>query len=545
MNKKDYDIMTNKDELIVPSIARVIERRFLKMDNSSDTGIKVKPNKVIISKGALFLTATNKWAPILESNSDLVFETTERGKGLRSCRRIPVRLFDILAEEPDCIILGPGMTDWFIELKHGQPKVDIHKFGSTMEYVVYTTCELFKTPILFLYSHPLGDSVCEENMQLLSASVARQYYDCLAALTNKYDFFHVLNMTSLLQLSPPSLYLQRQSFPYLDKKLVVNISRAIVDKVRAVIPEYRNFYQVAADTSDAPVFREMPCCHLIADDNVVLKKADHRLKNPNLLALLNFPNMLDENQATDEEDSGIDKLLENPGGRSIDEYFRQIMIIKWLYSQHINGAKRVLIVGDSIKMRISDATGYGMVAYANLLNKCNLIHIPHNCGNTRVSIKYLENWLSTHPDIIHMNHGLHDCAINPKTGGPARSHNPVDVYRQNLHEIVKNILGARTAKGSPPILIWGLCTPVDEDWHTYFSGTSKYRRITRKNADIERYNEIACEVMAEHHVSVTDFYTPLRRFGIRNFVLPDGVHLNNRGSVLVGELVSNTICKFL
>jgi lysophospholipase L1-like esterase len=68
---------------------------------------------------------------------------------------------------------------------------------------------------------------------------------------------------------------------------------------------------------------------------------------------------------------------------------------------------------------------------------------------------------------------------------------------------------------------------------------------TRRNDDIRRYNGIAREVMAEYEVPVTDMFAPLHDGGIRNFVQPDGVHLNYRGGALLGELVARAIERHL
>lgn len=224
------------------------------------------------------------------------------------------------------------------------------------------------------------------------------------------------------------------------------------------------------------------------------------------------------------------KWLRLLGGRNEFERSRQQQIVDRLAEAEAPGRQRVLLIGDSIRMRLRDSTGYGLHAYEHLLDHVNLTHIPHNTGGTRPVLEYLNDWLSCRPDIVHVNAGLHDLAIAARGTHPHRSYNPPDKYAKNLRQIIEmiNIAGVETT-------IWGLNTPVHDQWHT------TNRKLHRLNKDVTLYNQIATEVMAELDIPINDLFQPILEAGLETCLMRDGVHLTHTSSALLGRIVADRI----
>ena len=226
------------------------------------------------------------------------------------------------------------------------------------------------------------------------------------------------------------------------------------------------------------------------------------------------------------------KWLRLLGGRNEFERSRQQQIVDRLADAERPGRKRVLLIGDSIRMRLRDTTGYGLHTYKYLLDHVNLTHIPHNTGGTTPVLQYLNDWLSCRPEIVHINAGLHDLATAAPDTQPHRCYNTPETYASNLRRIVKLLRNAGV-----PHVIWGLSTPVHDQWHT----TSWLHRL---NKDVTLYNQIATQVMAELDVPINDLCQPIIEMGLERCLMRDGVHLGHLGSTLLGKIVANRISQY-
>jgi len=224
------------------------------------------------------------------------------------------------------------------------------------------------------------------------------------------------------------------------------------------------------------------------------------------------------------------KWLRLLGGRNEFERSRQQQIVDRLADAEAPGRKRVLLIGDSIRMRLRDSTGYGLHAYDRLIDRVNLTHIPHNAGGTTPVLEYLNDWLSCRPDIVHINAGLHDLATAAPGAPPHRSYVAPETYAKNLRRIIEmiNIAGVQTT-------IWALNTPIHDQWHT--TG----RNLLRLNKNVTVYNQIATEVMAELNIPVNDLFQPIIEAGLETCLMRDGVHLTHTGSALLGRIVADRI----
>ncbi|GHB72861.1 SGNH/GDSL hydrolase family protein [Persicitalea jodogahamensis] len=136
-----------------------------------------------------------------------------------------------------------------------------------------------------------------------------------------------------------------------------------------------------------------------------------------------------------------------------------------------------------------------------------------NGGDSRMVLDFLKIKLqeqSFHPDVMLLNCGLHDIKRDAGT-------NAIQVdsasYRANLNEI----LGLLKSRGIRPV--WMRTTPVEDERHN--SRSKQFKRYAR---DLDAYNAIADEVMAQHKVPVIDLYTLTKNLGNEHFI--DHVHYN-------------------
>ncbi|NNF43086.1 MAG: hypothetical protein HKN62_08555 [Phycisphaerales bacterium] len=232
------------------------------------------------------------------------------------------------------------------------------------------------------------------------------------------------------------------------------------------------------------------------------------------------------------------KRLRTVGGRTEFERDRQMKILRWLSDRERPGRPRVLLIGDSIRMRQADTTGYGLHAYRALVNDYNLSHISHNTENSGLVRELIDDWLQCAPDVVHYNAGLHDLSRHPRTDVLPPWHHPVDRYQDNLRFVIGRMRehGVRT-------IVWASSTPVHDGWHDVDVRTGRPRGVRRKNADVIRYNAAAAEVMAAEGVPINDLYARVMDEGVERCLVPDGVHLSHHGSAILGAQVAETITR--
>ncbi len=237
---------------------------------------------------------------------------------------------------------------------------------------------------------------------------------------------------------------------------------------------------------------------------------------------------------TNDVDEGKDcayKPLSTAGGRNEFERWTQRDILARVKAAEQPGLSRVMLIGDSIRMRLKNATGYVLHAYRHLIGKVNLIHIPHNCGGTRGLLGNIDDWLTAKPDLIHVNAGLHDLVLGRKRREPL-TYQDIPTYQNNLRSLFSKMTDAGAR------VIWALNTPVDDEWHSRGD-----RFVIRINSDVIAYNEASKDVAVGFNIPVNDLYTPLMEAGVRTVLLPDGVHLSHKGSVIAGKLVADAVLR--
>ncbi|MBQ9964369.1 MAG: hypothetical protein IJP14_04535 [Clostridia bacterium] len=194
--------------------------------------------------------------------------------------------------------------------------------------------------------------------------------------------------------------------------------------------------------------------------------------------------------------------------------------------------KKVFLIGDSIRFGSGDnSPGYGVYVKQGLAGKAEVLAPNDNCRFAQYTLRYLRDWTNClsaeHVDIVHWNNGLWD-VLRINGDEPLT---PCDVYVEFLRRIHANLRKLfPNAK-----IIFALSTPVVEEW-----ANPDFYRL---NADIERYNAAATELMQSLGVEVNDLYTVAK--GLDESYRDDWVHYNAAGCEVLGKAVLNVIGKAL
>ncbi|MFK5923089.1 MAG: SGNH/GDSL hydrolase family protein [Verrucomicrobiota bacterium] len=187
--------------------------------------------------------------------------------------------------------------------------------------------------------------------------------------------------------------------------------------------------------------------------------------------------------------------------------------------------KNVILFGDSIRM------GYQKEVVKNLKGKAVVWAPEDNCRHSKYLLESLDKWLKgRNPDVIHINCGLHDMFLD-KNG---KCRHSVDEYADTLRLIFKRL----KKTNAHAVVIFALTTAVDEKRQI----TSKnYGRLVRRNSDVDSYNKKAIEIAKEFDVQINDLNTPIKKAGVENMLVDDGIHLNSKGAREIGALVAEVI----
>ena len=181
--------------------------------------------------------------------------------------------------------------------------------------------------------------------------------------------------------------------------------------------------------------------------------------------------------------------------------------------------KTVLLMGDSIRCQSEE------FVIEELGAEFRVLGVEDNCGNTRRWLEELDEWLeSAGPvDVIHFNVGLHDIK---REGEGAGCLVPINEYRDSLLRIVA------TLRETGAELIWATTTPVIYERHHEIKG------FDRLEQDVEDYNEVAAEIMAECGVRTNDLHTRVMEAGVEDMLGPDGVHYGLEGRELIADCIA-------
>lgn len=213
---------------------------------------------------------------------------------------------------------------------------------------------------------------------------------------------------------------------------------------------------------------------------------------------------------------------------------RLILALLFLISPVLGSAAEplVILLGDSIRMN------YQQVVKAELKDNARVWSPKDNCRHTAFVLENLDRWLGEakgKPKVIHLNVGLHDMYLNAKTG---KTRHTLAVYEKNLRAIFTKLQKDTNAR-----IVFALTTAVIEERQAKSKG---YRRVVRKNTDINRFNAQAREIAKEMNIELNDLNAFMQRTGSAKILREsDGIHLSPEGCQLIGREVARVIAKVL
>ena len=189
--------------------------------------------------------------------------------------------------------------------------------------------------------------------------------------------------------------------------------------------------------------------------------------------------------------------------------------------------KKIVLFGDSIRLGYE---AYVKEAFAGVAE----VYSPDgNCGLAQVLLRYAHEYKvkggwPDDVDVVHWNAGLWD-VLNLYDDGPMST---PETYANLIARIDRRM---RLLFPKAKILFATSTSVVEKDYS---------RTVFRKNAEIEAYNRIACEVLADTDTVINDLY-PL------TLTLPaearsDMTHFNNElGCRYLGSWVTAAIARAL
>jgi isoamyl acetate esterase len=181
---------------------------------------------------------------------------------------------------------------------------------------------------------------------------------------------------------------------------------------------------------------------------------------------------------------------------------------------------KVVLIGDSIRM------GYEPLVAKRFEGLAEVLSHEENGGTSENVLKHLDEWaISRNPDVIHLNCGLHDLAID-ELGAPNRI--KPEAYVANVKEIFKQLRAKTKAK-----LIWATTTPVVDEWHL------KEKQFERRQVDVIKYNELALPLTAG--LAVDDLFAVIVAAGIEKCLRTDGVHMTPMANEILADAVTAKI----
>ena len=190
--------------------------------------------------------------------------------------------------------------------------------------------------------------------------------------------------------------------------------------------------------------------------------------------------------------------------------------------------KRIYLIGDSIRL------GYDSRVRELLAGEAILYWSMDNARYVNYTLRCLHEWAGADcdpekVDLVHWNNGLWD--VLHVLGDPLPQTTP-DVYRQGLTRIIGRI---RKVFPNAKIVFATTTSVIEERLKPSFY---------RKNSEIEQYNAIAREVMAENGVEIDDLY-PVARNMSDDWHAEDGVHYTPEGYQALAESVAARLRELL
>ena len=167
--------------------------------------------------------------------------------------------------------------------------------------------------------------------------------------------------------------------------------------------------------------------------------------------------------------------------------------------------KTVFIIGDSISLHYHEyikkllenkAQYYRKGSTGEIQEALNDPNNPFgaNGGDSNLVLEYMQELKSKNKkfDLLLINCGLHDIRVDRRNNKIQLDENQ---YRENLNKIIE------ISKDLSNKLIWISTTPVNDEIHN-----SRNDGYLRYNKDVEKYNELAQNIMSANNIKIIDLY---------------------------------------
>lgn len=185
--------------------------------------------------------------------------------------------------------------------------------------------------------------------------------------------------------------------------------------------------------------------------------------------------------------------------------------------------KKIYLIGDSIRFGAPGSPGYGVYVKERLKDEIEVYAPDENCRFAQHTLRFLHEWAEGMPceeiDLVHWNNGAWDVlrlfGDEPLTD--------IDFYGKTLERIYKRIRFLfPKAK-----IIFAFTTSAKQEWEKdYFS---------RRNREIEMYNQKAVEVLSPLGVIFNDLYSITS--GFEDAMRSDWVHFADAGCEILADAV--------
>ena len=181
----------------------------------------------------------------------------------------------------------------------------------------------------------------------------------------------------------------------------------------------------------------------------------------------------------------------------------------------------VTLIGDSIRM------GYQPLVARALAGRAAVWGPDENGRTSSNVLQHLDEWV-THRDVdvVHLNCGLHDLAIQED----GQNQVPLEQYQSNLQDIFHTITHECAGR-----FVWATTTPVIDEWHL------AVKAFVRRQKDVMRYNEAALRLCIRYDVDVDDLHEVIVRADPARCLCKDGVHMNDYGNRLLCDAVAAAV----
>lgn len=185
----------------------------------------------------------------------------------------------------------------------------------------------------------------------------------------------------------------------------------------------------------------------------------------------------------------------------------------------------VVLIGDSIRM------GYQFTVAAELANEAEVWGPDDNCQHTAYGLERLPEWFKGRGDaaVVVVNFGLHDCYLPDSQN----TRHTVEQYKANLEAIFSWLATHTHAQ-----VLFANTTPVSEERQIR---SDVYRRLVRRQTDVDRFNAAAMEIVHHRGITVVDLHRDIMTGGLDRLGKYDGVHFTREGFKVLGRSVAAAI----